>query len=147
LVALVAAAPVPVSATVFEPALLESESVPLSVPVTVGANVTAMLQDAPAANELPQPLLCLKFVLALMLLMLSDDVPVFESVTFWPALVVFTVWLPKLTLVGDRLADAVPATPVPLKATAGTATAEFVENVRLPLTVAMAVGAKLTEYV
>jgi hypothetical protein len=45
------------------------------------------------------------------------------------------------------LTDAVPDTPVPLKATEGTATAEFVENVRVPLTVDTVVGAKLTEYV
>jgi hypothetical protein len=73
--------------------------------------------------------------------------PVFVTVTAWAELVEPTVVVPKARDVGDRLADAVPATPVPLRATAGTATAEFVENVRLPLTVATVVGAKLTEYV
>jgi hypothetical protein len=74
-------APVPVRVTACEPALLASERVPPMVPVAVGANVNEMLHDAPTARELPQLLLCLKLVLALMLLMLIDAEPVFANVT------------------------------------------------------------------
>jgi hypothetical protein len=71
---------------------MESEAV--LEPVAVGLNVRLMVQFAPAATLVPQVLVCAKSpglapVIA-MLLMVSVEPPVFDRVTFWAALVVFT---------------------------------------------------------
>src|SRR5262245_4799054 len=50
------------------------------------------------------------------LLIVSAPGPLLVKVTFCAALVVFTVWLPKLRLAADR--PTTGATPVPLKVTA-----------------------------
>ena len=76
----------------------------LRLPVAEGLKVTAMLQCAPAATELPQVLVCVKsFALEPVTLMpeiVSAALPVLVSVTLCAALVVPVAWLAKARLVG-----------------------------------------------
>jgi hypothetical protein len=72
-----------------DPAALSAMlTAPVRVPLAVGVNVTPMVQEAPAATELPQVLVSAKSPLAEMLVMLSVPVPVLVSVEDWGALVV-----------------------------------------------------------
>jgi hypothetical protein len=82
---------VPVSEIVCgEPAALSfTVSVAVSVPVAVGANVTAMLQEAPVASDAPQMLVLAKTALLvpvrLMPVIVSGALPVLVSVAFCAA--------------------------------------------------------------
>src|SRR5439155_13158254 len=79
---------------------------------------------------------------SVMLLMVRGALPVFDSVTVLGALVVFTFCLPKLRLVGDRL--AVGPTPVPdTPAVCGLLLALSV-TVNVALRDPVAVGVKVT---
>jgi hypothetical protein len=75
--------------------LLVIEREALRVAATVGVKVTLMVQLAPAATLAPQVLVCANSPglapVLVMPLMDSVELPVFDRVTFWPALVVFTV--------------------------------------------------------
>ena len=62
---------------------------PVLVPVAVGVKVTEMVQLAPAAMKTPQLVVCAKSPLGTMLVMSSDALPVFVSVTVCAELVVF----------------------------------------------------------
>ena len=64
---------------------------PVLVPVAVGVNVTLMVQLAPAATGVPQVVVWAKSPLGTILVMFSNAVPVFVSVTVRAALVVFTI--------------------------------------------------------
>jgi hypothetical protein len=64
---------------------------PVRVPVAVGVKVTLMVQEAPAATELPQVLVSAKSPLAEMLVILNAPLPVLVSVTDWAELVVPTI--------------------------------------------------------
>jgi hypothetical protein len=92
-----AAAPVPVRETVWglPAASLVIVRVALRVAATVGVKVRLMVQLAPAATLAPQVLVCAKSPglapVIVMPLMDSAELPVFDRVTVWPALVVFTV--------------------------------------------------------
>jgi hypothetical protein len=108
--------PVPVRVTTcgLPAALSVIVIVPGWLPVAVGVNVTLIVQFPPAATEAPQVLVCEYAALAAMLVMLNEAVPVLVSVTGCAVLDVFTTWLPKLKVVGDKLtAGAVVAVPVP----------------------------------
>jgi len=72
-------------------ALLVTEMLPFKLPVPVGLNVTLMLQFPPAAKELPQLFVWLKFPFAVIPLIVSATVPGLDSVTVCAALVVPTV--------------------------------------------------------
>jgi hypothetical protein len=80
--------------------------------------VTLMVQLVPAGSDIPQLLEGVKSAALVpevpTLVMLSAAVPVLVNVSDWLALAMPTVWLPKLTLAGARLAAGVPA-PVPLR--------------------------------
>lgn len=84
--------PVPVtkSDTTGGELLLETLRFPLRVPVAVGWKVTWIVQLLPTASVAGQVLLCVKSPLTDMPEMLIGSVPVFESVTVWAALLVFT---------------------------------------------------------
>ena len=56
--------------------------VPLRGPVVVGVEVTLIVQVELAASELPQVFVCEKSPVIVMLLMESEPVPLFVSVTF-----------------------------------------------------------------
>jgi hypothetical protein len=66
-------------------------TVPVRLPRTVGRNETEIVQEAPAATELPQVWVTLKSPLATMLVSARVPVPVFESVTVLAALALFTI--------------------------------------------------------
>ena len=92
-------------------ALSKMETLPLSFPKTVGVYVTEIVQLSPAPSDVPQLLVCAKSPAVEILMFSNVPVPVFVIVTFWPALVVLMIWLPKLSVVADRLTNG--ATPVP----------------------------------
>lgn len=79
---------------------------PDCVPAAAGVNVTLMEQLAFTASVeglTGQLFVCENCALAAMLVMLSAAVPVLVSVTDCDVLVVFTGWLGKVRLVGDRV--------------------------------------------
>jgi len=73
----------------------------------VGVNTTLIVQVAPTATEVPQPLVCENWPGLLpesvMLVMGSAALPLFVTVTDCGALATFVVWLPKATDVGDTV--------------------------------------------
>ncbi len=90
--------PVPVSATVvglFE-ALLAMVSVPVRVPATVGVNVTLTVQEALAAMDDPQVLVCEKSPVAVTPETDAAALPVLVTVTVCALLVVPGAWLAKV---------------------------------------------------
>jgi hypothetical protein len=102
-------------------------SVPARAPVAVDVKVTAIVQLAPAATELPQAFVSAKspalVPVTVMPAILNAVLPVLVSVTVWAALVVLTVWSPKERLPGAMLATgaggvrAAPVLPPPPQAT------------------------------
>jgi len=108
----------------------------------VGVKVTLMEQLAPAATETPQVLVWAYCALATMLVMLRAAAPELVSVTVFAALVVFTKWLPKAKLVGDKLTAGVA--PVPERLTACGLPLALSVTVMVPGWLPMAVGVKVT---
>ena len=84
----------------------------LRLPLADGLNVTLIVQEAPAATDLPHVLVSAKLVrlvpLTTMLDIINVALPVLLRVTACALLVVFTDWLPKARLVGERLTAGVP---------------------------------------
>jgi hypothetical protein len=84
----------------------------LKLPLADGLNVTLIVQEAPAATDLPHVLPSSKLVrlvpLTVMRTILNVAVPVLLRVTVCAVLVVPTVWLPKARLVVERLTAGVP---------------------------------------
>ena len=85
--------------------------------VTVGVNVTLIVQLAPAPRLAPHVFVCAKspgLVPARpILLIVSADVPVLDTVTIWAALAVFIIWFPNVNAAGDTPAiGAAPARAV-----------------------------------
>jgi hypothetical protein len=97
--------PVPESATVcgLPEAVSITASAPVLAPAAVGANVTLIVQPAPAGRELPQLLVWLKSPVAAIPAMLNGACPVLSKVTVWGGLGVPTSVVPKKRLAGDRL--------------------------------------------
>jgi len=139
-----AVAPVPERATVWVPLLSTTERVPLSVPAVVGVKVTSMLQLAPAARLVPQLLVSAKLPEAPMLVSESAVLPPFVRVTDMAALVMLRTWLLKVSELTESVAVAVPV-PVPESATVWVPTLSSTE--RVPLSVPVVVGVKVTEMV
>ena len=142
------AVPVPVKFTVCGLPVALSVMVRLAVrlPVAVGAKVTLIAQLAPAATELPQVVVSAKSPLLApviaILVTLNDTAPVLVNVTMRAALVVPTPWLPKLTLVGERLIAGVA--PVPVRLTVCGLPLALSETVTLAVLVPTANGVKVT---
>src|ERR1700682_5807814 len=119
---------VPVSDTVcgLPVALSMMVKVPMRVPAAVGVNVTLIVQLAPATSGVAggvigladaPVLVCAKSPDAAMEMIVRGPVPVLVSVTVCAALVVFSVWLPKVRLVGASITAGVGIAPVPLSPT------------------------------
>ena len=123
-------------------ALSEMVIAPVCCPAVVGVNVTLIVQLAPAATEMPQLLVCANWPLETMLVMLSDAVPVFFSVTDFAALVVFTRWLPKVRVEVDKLTTG--AVPVPERVTLWGLPVALSVTVIAPVRVPVAVGVNVT---
>jgi hypothetical protein len=87
-------------------ALSATVSVPVRCPAAVGVNVTAIVQLAPAATELPHVLVCEKSPDVLRVEIVNADEPLLVSVTICGALEDCTVWFAKVRLVGDSATDA-----------------------------------------
>ena len=122
-------------------ALLVTETVPVALPLAVGANVTL--------NELLAPGFKVAAVKPLsakpapeMLAAETDTGAVPELVSFTDADALLPIrMLPKLRLVG--LAESAPCVPVPLSATERVGFVAFVAIVTLPAALPAAVGAKV----
>jgi hypothetical protein len=122
--------------------------VAVRAPLAAGVNITAIVQWAAAATELPQVSDSVKS-LALMpvgarLVILKVALPVLVRVRICGELVMSTGWLPKARLVGERLATAAVLVPVPERLTVWGLPAALSEMLRVPLRVPLAVGVKTT---
>jgi len=113
--------PVPSSETVVgEPlALLTIEILPLTVPVSVGLNLTTkvMLWVGERVAGVPPPVIEYPCPVRFICEMLTLEFPVFVTVTVCVAELVPVVMFPKLRLVGLIPNMKVAAVPVPLSAT------------------------------
>ena len=111
--------PVPERLTVcgLPPALSEVLREAVSFPAMEGVNVTAIVQLAPAASELPHVVFSAKspalVPVMVRLVMLKLALPGLLRVTDCAELVTSIGWVPKATLVGERLAAG--PVPVPLR--------------------------------
>lgn len=91
-------------------------SVPVRVPVAVGANVTDTAQLDPPATLAPQVFVSAKSPDAAMDVIDNADTPGLLIVTVWGALVVPVFCGAKFRLVGERVASG-DAVPVPVSVT------------------------------
>jgi hypothetical protein len=114
--------PVPVSVTVcgLFAALSAIDSEALRAPAADGVKVRLMVQFAPAASVAPQVCVWEKSVGWVPVneypVIVSGELPVFVRVTVLAALAMFSVWLPKASEVGVRVALGAGAVPVPVRA-------------------------------
>jgi hypothetical protein len=137
------ATPAPASPTVCMPPLELSETVSkaLLAPAVEGLNVKLIVQLPPTARvagDIGQLLVWVKSLLfapvTAMLLILSPAFPVFAIVRVWAALDVLTSWLPKVSVLADRLATGPALIPVPARTTVwGLPLAELSEMVTTAL--------------
>src|SRR5438128_2680724 len=118
-------------------------SAPRLLPAAAGVKVTLIAQLAPAATVFPQVLVWAKSPFAVTLVRLSAVPPVLVSATACAALVVPTVWLPKLRLDGDKLTTA-GVFPTPVRLTLCGLPLALSVILSVPVPVPAAVGAKLT---
>jgi hypothetical protein len=125
-------------------ALSATASVPVTVLATVGVKVTLIVQLAPAATLEPQLFVWANGAAALMLVMVSAEPPVLRSVTACAALVPPTVWLGKVKEIGERLAVAAAAAPVPVRLTVWGVLDALSLIVSVPVRLPAAVGLKVT---
>lgn len=90
-------------------------------PAAVGVKVTLIVHDAFTARLLPHVVVRAKspalVPVTVMLVIVSEPVPVLVSVTVDAALVVLITWLAKVRVVGARLTAGVAVTPLPPSAT------------------------------
>jgi hypothetical protein len=122
--------------------LLLMVSLPVTAPAVVGSNWTfsvvvceglSVSGKLPPTVEKPAPVIVAE-------LMVTGDVPVDDRVTVW-VVGVFTATLPKLRVVALTANCGVPATPVPLNATAAVLpVVELLLMVSWPATAPAVVG-------
>ncbi len=77
-------------------------TVPVKLPVVLGASVTLMAQSAPAASVVPQLFVSVKFALAAILVTVSAAVPVLVSVMSRGSLAVPSSSSPKVRLLAEK---------------------------------------------
>lgn len=110
--------PVKLIVTLGSEALLVAETVtlPVTLPLAVGANCTVKVVLPPAGKEsgVAMPLTLNPDPLEVTLVIVSVTFPVFVSVTTCLPLLP-TLTLPKVTLEGLALSDGVAVVPVPVK--------------------------------
>src|SRR5260370_40824356 len=85
---------------------------PVRVPDAVGVNLTPTVQEAPAAIDVPQVLVCEKSPVVTMTDRVAAAVPVLFTVTCCALLVVLRAWLANVSELGetDRVAVEEPPT-------------------------------------
>jgi hypothetical protein len=117
-VSVLGAVPVPLREAVcgLPAALSVNVTVPVALPEMVGARVTLIMQFAPAASVEPQLLVCAKFALAAILVMVSVAVPELVSVMGRGSLVVPWTSSPKVKLFVERETFGDPPPPQPVSA-------------------------------
>ena len=134
--------PVPVSVTVcgLPVALSVNVIAPVRVPVAVGLNVIEKTHDGASSPMLGHcaSVAPAKSPLVTMLLKISGNSPLFDTVTVCAALVVPTAWLPNVNDVGEIPITA--ATPVPVNVTVCGLPVALSVNVIVPLRTPVAVG-------
>jgi hypothetical protein len=142
------AIPVPDNKTLcgLPPALSVMVMLAARLPVAVGLKVTLMEQFAPAATLAPHVFVCEKSPLFVpvmaMLEIVNVAVPVLVSVTICTALLMPTIWLPKLMLLPPSV--TMGATPVPVSVTVCGLPGNGSLTVMAPLRMPVAVGVKVT---
>jgi len=144
--------PVPLRATIWVlPVVLSLLSVMVRVPVRepplVGAKMTLMVQELPAATLLPQLLACAKLALAAMPATESAALPVLERVTACELAEEFTMVAAKVSEAGEMPASGAGVVPVPVKLTVcvlPVAPLLLSVTVNVPVLAPAAVGVKLT---
>ncbi len=96
-------------------ALSEIMSAAVRAPLAEGVNITAIVQLAPAATELPQMFVSAKSLTLVpvmtRLVIFNVVFPVLLMVTICPVLVKSIGWLPKARLVDERLSSAAVLEP------------------------------------
>ena len=116
--------PVPLRETIcgLPEALSVNVSVPVVVPFDCGVKVTETVHAAPTASVARQVLVWAKPLLGLMLVSVTDVVPVFVSVTVCAGLVVDLSCVPKGRLVSDNETVVDACAPIPETRSSNTAT-------------------------
>jgi hypothetical protein len=126
-------------------ALLATVRLADAPPAAVGVNVTLAVQEAPAAIEVPQVLVCANGAPVVTEETVAAALPVLVIVTFCAAVVDPTASLPNATEVGDAVSVALPPpelVPVPDRLTALVTPPAL--TVRVPVRLPVAVGANVT---
>jgi hypothetical protein len=126
-------------------ALLATVRLADAPPAAVGVNVTLTVQEAPAAIEVPQVLVCANGAPAVTEETAAAALPVLVIVTFCAAAVEPTGSLPNATEVGDAVSVALPPlelVPVPDRLTVLVTPPAL--TVRAPVRLPVAVGANVT---
>jgi hypothetical protein len=100
--------------------LFVMDSTTVCVPPAVGENVTLTVQDAPAASELPQVLVCVYGPETATGEMVAAALPGLETVTDCAALVEPTFWSPNDRLDGDTVRPLLLTVELPLVPTSAT---------------------------
>jgi hypothetical protein len=126
-------------------ALLVIETLPVTLPVVVGANVTVRIIFCPASSVSGgvTPLALKPAPETVTWEMVTLELPVFESVAVWELLVP-TVTSPKERLVGLAEIWYVALTPVPERGTVVGESGASLTMERLPVTLPAPVGANAT---
>jgi len=139
--------PVPARETLFGEllALLVIATLPFTLPVAIGANITFNSAVCPAAIVVPAtPLPTLKPVpLTLIVETVTLEFPAFFTATS-SVLVPPTISFPKFRLAAESEIVRVSLTPVPLSASISVEFVAVLLNVRLPVTLPVIVGANPT---
>ena len=132
-------------------ALSVTVSVPVRAPTAVGANVTLMMQFAPAGKvagligqALAPALVAAKSPEAAIELIVNGPTPVFVSFTFIALLVVVSIWPPKGTLVWSNPTPGAVADPVPVRLTFCGLETSLSVNARVADSAAPVLGVKVT---
>jgi hypothetical protein len=140
--------PVPVRGTVSEGlvALLATVRLAEAAPVVVGVKVTLTVQDAPAAIEEPQVLVCANGAPAETDDTLAAALPVLVTVTLLEPEVDPTASLPKDSEVGEAVSVALPPPPplVPVPDRLTVLAVPPALTVRVPVRAPAAVGVNVT---
>ncbi len=118
------------------PTVSVTDKVAAKLPALPGENVTAIVQELPAASVDPQVFVLVKAVLlvpvSLIPAIASGALPALASVKIWAALVVPAVTLPKFALAGVSTAcGCASAVPVPVSDAVCVPTESVTEKVPL----------------
>ena len=125
--------------------------VALAAPAAVGLKVTLMAQFAPAANVVPQVVVCAKDAadvpVILTATLLAVVVPLLVNVKVCAVLAWPMAWLPKEPVVGDKKTALGGAVPVPARVTVCGLLESVSATLRVAVSAAVVDGVKMTPMV